>query len=109
MTNFILIMDYSHRIKLLQNYLEQSGLDAFLVLTRLNRQYVSGFTGSAGAVLITSPNPSSRGGEKGEVASLFVDSRYTIRAKRESPLPVRQLSSLPLTSLTGLRGRVREG
>ena len=79
-------------IKKLQKYLEQNALDAFLVLTKLNRQYVSGFTGSRGAVLVTKNH-----------SELYVDDRYTIRAKRESPLPVRPFSSLPL------RGRVREG
>jgi len=86
-------------IKKIQDYLKEHGLDAFLVLTKLNRQYLSGFTGSVGAVLVT-----KRGGE------LFVDNRYTIRAKRESNLKVHNSLQLPLR----LRGRapslrVREG
>lgn len=73
------------RIEKLQNYLSENALDAFLVLTKLNRQYVSGFTGSMGAVLISRKN-----------AGLFVDGRYTIRAKRESPLKTYSLSTLSL-------------
>lgn len=74
---------FGKRIKLLQFGLDGRRLDGFLVLTKLNRQYVSGFTGSAGVVLV---------GKSG--ASLYVDDRYLIRAKRESGLRVLPLSTL---------------
>src|SRR3989344_935300 len=79
-------MSYQERIKKLQQYLIEAGLAAFFISTRLNRQYVSGFTGSQGAVLVT---------KKG--AELFVDDRYTIRARRESSLPIKPFS--PITPL----------
>ncbi len=77
-------------IKNIQGYLDEHSLDAFLVLTKLNRQYVSGFTGSMGAVLVT-----KRGAE------LYVDDRYTIRAKRQSPLLVKSIKKL--STSPGLR------
>jgi len=84
-------MQSLNRVKNLQEYIVDQKLDAFLVLTKINRQYLSGFTGSAGALLITKKD-----------AKLFVDSRYTIRAKKESELPVVALANL-LTSLSKLR------
>lgn len=73
-------------IEQIRQILIKEKVEAFLVLTKLNRQYVSGFTGSAGVVLIT-----KRGGE------LYVDDRYLIRARRESHLKVKRLESLKAT------------
>lgn len=53
--------------------LEKRGLDACWFTDPSNRRYLSGFTGSAGALLI---HPSSR--------KLFTDSRYTAQAKNEA-------------------------
>lgn len=75
----------------MQEYLRENALDAFLVLTKLNRKYLSGFTGSAGVLLIAKNS-----------AKLYVDDRYTIRARRETDLPVHNSLHLPLT----LSGRV---
>jgi Xaa-Pro aminopeptidase len=72
-----------NRISRLRQYLQSEKLGAFLVLTKINRQYISGFTGSAGAVLVSKKR-----------AELFVDDRYLIRARRESSLPVKNLKSL---------------
>jgi len=62
-------------------------------LTKINRQYLSGFTGSHGVLLIrnNAPRPPLKVRGGGE---LFVDDRYTIRAKRESHLPVSPLTRL---------------
>lgn len=68
----------------LQEYLKDEKLDAFLVMTKINREYLSGFTGSAGILGVT----------KNSVV-LFVDSRYTLRAKKESDLAVRDIKTLP--------------
>ena len=76
-------MDYKLRIKKLQAYIKKSGLSAFLVLTKTNRIYLSGFTGSKGYLLVTKSS-----------AKLFVDDRYTIRARKESPLSVAHVSDL---------------
>ncbi len=69
-----------NRINEIQNYLIENKLDAFLVLTKLNRQYLSGFTGSSGVLAITKNS-----------AVLFVDDRYFLRAKKETKLPVKKL------------------
>ena len=84
-----------NRIKNLQDYLRQNALDAFLVLTKLNRQYVSGFTGSMGVVFVTRKS-----------AELYVDDRYTIRAKRESDLKVKKIEELKLAGRIGIEDRI---
>ena len=65
-------MNYRKRQKQLQSAIEQAGLDALLVTHLPNVQYLSGFTGSAAALLIA---------EKQIV--LFTDGRYTAQAKSE--------------------------
>ncbi|MDP3741464.1 MAG: Xaa-Pro peptidase family protein [bacterium] len=82
------------RIKKIQDFLYDKKLEAFLVLTRINRQYLSGFTGSSGVVVIWKNR-----------AELFVDDRYTIRAKKESDLAVQNLKELPFTLNPSPRGR----
>jgi Xaa-Pro aminopeptidase len=67
----------------IQDYLSDNALDAFLVLTKINRQYLSGFTGSAGALLITKRD-----------TKLFVDDRYLIRARKEADLKILPLDNL---------------
>lgn len=95
-------------IEKIRDYLEANALDAFLVMTKINRQYLSGFTGSAGVVLVTpsssppihkvnrgrinAPQPPLK--LRGGAGELFVDERYTLRARRESPLAVKKLADL---------------
>ena len=67
----------------IRSFLSSEKLDAFLVLTKTNRQYLSGFTGSSGSLLIT----------RNEIL-LFVDGRYTLRARKESSAAVKELSAL---------------
>ncbi len=67
-------MQYSDRIKRLQVEIEKSGSDALLITRPIHVQYLSGFTGSNGSVLV----------HKG-IAHLFTDSRYTTAAKNEAP------------------------
>jgi len=54
--------------------LKNRDLDAFWCADPANRRYLSGFTGSAGALLIQT-----------EGRRLFTDSRYTLQAKGEAP------------------------
>ena len=61
------------RLQKLRQSLAQQGLDAFLVSQAENRRYLSGFTGSAGALLISASD-----------AFLTVDFRYLEQAKRET-------------------------
>jgi Xaa-Pro aminopeptidase len=61
------------RIAQLAARLPEGGLDAFLVSTAENRRYLSGFTGSAGYLLITSDR-----------LMLFTDSRYTQQASNQA-------------------------
>lgn len=71
------------RTREIQNYLSEAKFDAFLVMTRINRQYLSGFTGSAGVLAVTKRS-----------AALFADSRYLLRAEKETKLQVRNLEKL---------------
>jgi Xaa-Pro aminopeptidase len=61
------------RIAQLAARLPEGGLDAFLVSTAENRRYLSGLTGSAGYLLITSDR-----------LMLFTDSRYTQQASNQA-------------------------
>ncbi|MDP4001111.1 MAG: aminopeptidase P family protein [bacterium] len=72
-----------NKTKKFQEYLTNQKLDAFLVMTRINRQYLSGFTGSAGYLFITP-----------KFARLYVDSRYLLRAKKETEFAVFHLDKL---------------
>ena len=65
-------MDYTARLRRLQSALEGDKLDFFLVTHLPNVRYLSGFTGSAAALLI---------GDNG--ATFFTDGRYTTQAKAE--------------------------
>lgn len=67
-------MQYLARISNLQNKLNESDLDAFLVSRLIHVQYFSGFLGSNGTVLIAQG-----------IAHLFTDSRYIAAANIESP------------------------
>jgi len=62
------------RIERLRQELEKLGLDAFLVQQPENRRYLTGFTGSAGTVIVTA-----------EAALLLVDFRYTEQAGKQAP------------------------
>lgn len=77
------MQNYSEKLKIVKSSLRELGLGAFFVLTKLNRQYLSGFMGSKGVLAVT---PKS--------ATLYVDDRYLIRARRESDLPVRKIEIL---------------
>lgn len=62
------------RLQQLRAVLAERALPAILLTAPTSRRYISGFTGSAGALLITS-----------EVALLLTDARYTLRAIVEAP------------------------
>lgn len=62
------------RLSRLRDLLPHLGLDALLVTDKSNRRYLSGFTGSAGVLLITP-----------EEQFLSTDSRYYTQAELESP------------------------
>lgn len=64
----------NRRCNKLIKYLSQSGLDAFFIASKENRQYFTGFTGSNGYVLITENDK-----------LLMTDSRYTQQAKEQAP------------------------
>ncbi len=63
-----------HRLKDLRKCLADSGLDAILVSQAENRRYLSGFTGSAGLLLISQ-----------DTAILCTDFRYVKQAESEAP------------------------
>ena len=64
----------NNRIERLRQKMEEKGLEAFLVSTPENRRYLSGFSGSAGYLLIT-----------GNEAILATDFRYTEQAGGQAP------------------------
>ncbi|GAB6138826.1 M24 family metallopeptidase [Halanaerobaculum tunisiense] len=61
------------RIERLRDLLEEKGIEALLINDPQNRRYMTGFTGTAGTVLITL-----------EEAILITDFRYTAQAKEET-------------------------
>ena len=67
-------MNTTARIERLRQALGENEIDAMLVSSAENRRYLSGFTGSAGYLLIS---------EEGQV--LVTDFRYTEQAERQSP------------------------
>ncbi|TDX45413.1 M24 family metallopeptidase [Orenia marismortui] len=62
------------RISKLQAELKEKELDALLINTPENRRYMTGFTGTAGTVLVSQ-----------EEAILITDFRYTQQAKKQAP------------------------
>ncbi len=62
------------RLKKLRKQLLEQGLDGILILEPDNRRYLSGFSGSSGALLITSSE-----------ALLFTDFRYMEQAAAQAP------------------------
>ena len=64
----------AHRLVRLRTALEEKNLDAILVSTPENRQYLSGFVGTAGWLLISQ-----------ECAILATDFRYTEQAGKQAP------------------------
>lgn len=65
---------FAHRIERLRARMDEPFVDAFLITSRPNVRYLSGFTGSAGSLLIGR-----------DFTVLLTDKRYTLRAQKESP------------------------
>lgn len=63
-----------NRVDKLRKRLAEKQIDGILITSPHNRRYVTGFTGSAGYVLITD-----------KVATLIADFRYTEQAKQQAP------------------------
>ena len=64
----------THRLNRLRSALEEKKLDAILITTPENRQYLSGFVGTAGTLLISHDR-----------AVLATDFRYTEQAGKQAP------------------------
>ena len=64
----------NNRLERLRTKLEEKGLDAILISSAENRQYISGFTGSAGYLVASGDN-----------AVLATDFRYTEQAGLQAP------------------------
>jgi Xaa-Pro aminopeptidase len=65
-------MDYAGRVRRIRVSLEESGMDSLLVTHPPNLRYLCGFTGSAGALLVSEPG-----------CILFTDGRYRTQARDE--------------------------
>lgn len=72
LTNVVTHMQ--HRLERLRQALHERQLDALIITNSLNRRYLSGFTGSAGVLLVMADH-----------ALLFSDFRYESQAKLEAP------------------------
>jgi Xaa-Pro aminopeptidase len=80
------------RLKKLLPRLEKEGLNAFLVSQADNRRYLSGFTGSAGYLLVTK-----------KASLLLVDFRYTEQAQLQAPgWDIVEVKGAPHNFLPGL-------
>lgn len=66
--------DVTRRLEVIRERLQEDGIDALLVQSAINRRYLSGFTGSAGALVISPQR-----------AWILVDFRYVEQAKAEAP------------------------
>ena len=69
-------MDFTGRQERLGAVMRRERLDGFLVSHMANVRYLSGFTGSAGALAVC-------GGQKGPQCAFFTDGRYTQQAKEQ--------------------------
>ncbi|MEX2415850.1 MAG: Xaa-Pro peptidase family protein [Paenibacillaceae bacterium] len=65
---------HNHRLGKLRALLAEHNMDALLVTNAVNRQYMSGFTGSSGVLLITA-----------DKALLYSDFRYRTQAPGQAP------------------------
>lgn len=68
------LTDVAGRLGAIRKRLAESGLDALLIQSPINRRYLSGFTGSAGALVISRDD-----------AWILVDFRYVEQAKVQAP------------------------
>jgi len=85
------------RIERIQQKLKDNRIEAFLVTNGTNRRYLSGFTGTAGIILITVRQ-----------AFLIVDFRYTDQAGQQAQhLEVRQHGHDRLQYLADLLGKLK--
>ncbi|OYD09992.1 M24 family metallopeptidase [Paludifilum halophilum] len=62
------------RLNRLRKWMDDQGMEALLVSHPINRRYLTGFTGSAGWVIVTS-----------EAQVLISDFRYRVQAKEQAP------------------------
>jgi len=65
---------FPQRVHRLRSRLDELNVDALVITSRLNVRYLSGFTGSAGTLLIGR-----------DFAVMLTDRRYTLRAQSEAP------------------------
>src|SRR2546429_32852 len=86
-------MNFSVRIRSVQRYLKESGLDAIAIDNPLNIFYLTGLELSVGTLLITHVS-----------ARLAVDNRYFEISKKLSPVPVIRSESGWLSKLLQKRG-----
>ncbi|MER3475258.1 MAG: Xaa-Pro dipeptidase [Armatimonadota bacterium] len=65
---------FAHRVERLRTRIDERSVESLLITSRPNVRYLSGFTGSAGSLLVGK-----------EFAVLLTDKRYTLRARSEAP------------------------
>jgi Xaa-Pro aminopeptidase len=78
-----------HRLQKLRNALQAQGLEALLLTNPVNRKYITGFTGSAGYVVVSADR-----------AWLFTDFRYVTQANEQaSGFEIMEHGVSPLASI----------
>ena len=81
------------RVNNLRELMSENGLEALLINNPANRRYLTGFTGTAGSVLLTQ-----------ERAILITDFRYTEQAKEQAPeFEIREFATKQIELLADLR------
>ncbi len=85
------------RIKKLRDWLQDKGVDSYLVTNLVNIRYLTGFSGSAGILLVTLRR-----------VILITDSRYTIQARQEAPGTEVYESTKPLRTLKKHLNKIRK-
>lgn len=76
----------NYAVNSLRAQMAQNGIDAVMIIDGMNRRYFSGFTGTAGTVLITKDD-----------CIFMTDSRYTVQSKRQCPgYEIKELSGRDL-------------
>jgi len=76
------IVDYPKRLAKLRKAMKKANFPAILVSSRENINYLSGFRGSAGMLLIAADDKPFK---KNDAQVLFSDFRYRIQAKEQAP------------------------
>jgi len=92
--------EYTARLNRLRSHLLEKGMPVFLVSGRANVRYLTGFSGSAGWLLVTP-----------DKATLFTDGRYDIQSRQQTSgieISISQGNAMPAVVEAVKKGRIRQ-